>query len=170
MAAKTAKLVVPVIYNSFNRPKTIPAPAGKAIQPEYTKVVGEDGLERVEHTSDFDAYAMIQENRIGTEIYDLLERYQLGDVNALNRTRGAYVDVTGMPSSLAEAYARMQKAENIFANLPVEIRKEFNFSQNLFVKALDTDKPKEVFEAYFKSKNASLTAETPKEEKGEAKK
>lgn len=80
-------------------------------------------------------YDYIQAGREDTEIYDVLEKYGCIDKIKIN-TEAVYLDVTELQKmqglrGIADLHRR---AEEIFENLPIEVRKEFNNSVNEFTK------------------------------------
>ena len=69
-------------------------------------------------------------------IYNILDRYNAGDLTALNKVQGAYGDFTNTPTTLAEAQQKLIDAENLFMSLPLEVRKEFNHSTSEFLASI----------------------------------
>lgn len=79
-------------------------------------------------------YNLIQEGREDTEIYPTLEKYGCIDRmllkgDALNE---AYVDMTNA-MDLRNSLDQMKAAENVWLNLPLETRREFNFNKHEFI-------------------------------------
>ena len=57
----------------------------------------------------------------------------MGDTKALDRIQGNYLDCTEMPETLADAQNRILLLKSDFDKLPVELRREYNFSAEEFV-------------------------------------
>ena len=68
----------------------------------------------------------------------LLERFQRGDVDVLNRVQGFYGDITGYPSTFADALNIVRSSEEFFNSLPVEERAKYNHSFSEFLAAFDS--------------------------------
>lgn len=90
-------------------------------------------------------YSEIQSHKESVDINCILERFERGDMNVLNRRSGIYLDVTDMPKSYAEMYQRIMDAEAQFKALPLNIREQFNHSPQEFFAAIGTDKWYDVF-------------------------
>lgn len=56
-----------------------------------------------------------------------------GDLEVLNAMRGQYIDTTGMPSTLAEAQQKIIDLKYEFSQLPKDIRKEFDYSEEKYI-------------------------------------
>lgn len=117
-------------------------------------------------------------NAEDTNIYDVLQKYH-GDLTLtkeqLNKKYVAISDELAQINNLADAYAMKREAEKLWKELPLEIRKEFNYSQDHFAKngaAFATKKVNEYkkLQAELKLKaemEASKITNTPTIEAGE---
>lgn len=85
-----------------------------------------------------DWYGYIQSHKDSVDIHVLLERFQRGDVDVLNRVQGFYGDITSMPSTFADALNIVRSSEEFFNSLPVEERAKFNHNFSEFLAAFDT--------------------------------
>lgn len=94
----------------------------------YTSSYDSDGTLIVEPTGKKNLYAEIQTHKDSCTIKSILKRYESGDIDALNRAQTAYMDVTGMPKNLSEVLNLTLRAENDFAQLPVDVRSKFGHS------------------------------------------
>lgn len=81
-------------------------------------------------------YNEIQSHKDSCDIYKLLERFQAGDVSALSKVAGQYIDITEAPKTLAEAYTFIGNAEKFFSKLPLKLREEYDFDPSKFVSDL----------------------------------
>lgn len=79
-----------------------------------------------------DVYEQIQSFKESCDIKTILARYAAGDENALNRRLPYYGDFSQMPTSLAGYLQLLADAENTFAQLPANIRSNFNNSPSEF--------------------------------------
>ena len=96
----------------------------------------------------FNVYDKIQEGREDTEIYPTLEKYGCIDRMMLDK-QGVYADFQNF-NDLRDLKDQQNMATNMFYNLPLETRKEFNNNINTFVKEgekwlknkIEAEKPK----------------------------
>jgi len=137
-------------YSRSNLPTTIPQPKCEKIVPTYGKEVTKDGKVQIVETGKTNIYEKIQASKDETLVYNILDRFNAGDVNALNQRQGTYGDFTDMPRTLAEAQQALIDAENYFYTLPLDVRKEFNHSVSDFLASAGKGKLAERHE-YFKA-------------------
>lgn len=128
-------------YSRSNYPKTIPMPECSKNIPTFTlKINKETGKKELKKTGETNIYEKIQAGLHDSLIYNILERFEKGEVEVMSKMRGTYGDFTGMPKSLAEAQQTLIDAENTFMSLPLDIRKEFNHDPSQFVAGLSNGK------------------------------
>lgn len=111
-----------------------PVPTG--VVDTFTEKRDENGISFLEKTGKRDLNAFIQASLEGTLIYNILNRYALGDTGVLEKVIGFFGDVTNVPTSLADCYNRISNAEAKFKELPAEIRALFNNSVSVFESAI----------------------------------
>lgn len=80
----------------------------------------------------YNVYDKIQENREDTEIYPTLEKYGCIDRMMLN-TQGVYADFQEF-KGLREMKDQQIKADEMFYNLPLDVRIKFQNDKNLFMR------------------------------------
>ena len=85
-------------------------------------------------TGEKNIYEEIQAEREDSKIENLINRVIDGDISAL-RPDGQYIDCTKMPKTMAEAQSMIQEMNNVWWNLPIEIRAKYNHSVEEFVAA-----------------------------------
>lgn len=119
-------------FSRLNRPETIPHPVGDGTVPIYEEFV-EDGHRVLKETGRDNLFDYVQASKDECDIYNILARYQRGDVDVLNRRQGQYLDVVGLPTNMAEAHQLMIDVERKFNSLDPEIRKKFDNSVDVFV-------------------------------------
>ena len=120
-------------YSRTNKPATIAQPKCEKVVPTYGKKVMDDGTVQVVETGKTNIYEKIQASKDETLVYNILERFNAGDISALQQRKGQYGDFTDMPKTLVEAQQTLIDAENYFYSLPLEVRKEFNHSVSEFL-------------------------------------
>lgn len=152
-------------YSRTNRPATIPYPKSDKIIPTYSLQINlETGKKELKETGKTNIYEMIQASKEETLIYNILKRFQEGDIEALNKTQGIYGDFTNMPRTLAEAQQLLIDTEKSFNNLPIEIRREFNMSTSEYLASLSNGKFETVMEKYKKEPKVQQPIEQPTEQ------
>lgn len=85
-----------------------------------------------------DWYGYIQSHKDSVDIHVLLDRFQRGDVDVLNRMQGFYGDITAYPSTFADALNIVRSSEEFFNSLPVEERAKYNHNFSEFLAAFDS--------------------------------
>lgn len=118
---------------------------GSPKKPLYRLFVDDDGKRELRQSGEYDLYAEIQSYKDSCSIDYILSRFVNGDESALSRVQGVYGDFTEMPKTLAELSQRVIDAENLFNNLPLDIREQYNFSPSEFFAQLDSEKTRAIF-------------------------
>lgn len=80
----------------------------------YLKVVGKHNL-----------YQEIQSHKDSVDIHVIIERYKNGDIAALDRMHGQFIDVTDFPSNYAEMLQSIIDARSFFDSLDYEKKSKF---------------------------------------------
>lgn len=119
--------------SAYAERKTTFQPIGSKFMDTYEYTIDKKGHKSLVKTGEKDIYTPIQESLEGTLIENVLQRAMLGDPMALEQRHGQYIDTTDMPKSLAEAQNKIIELKNQFNALPVEIRREFDFSPEKFI-------------------------------------
>lgn len=83
-------------------------------------------------------YERIQVDKDSCDINRLMERFALGDTEALNINKGVYLDATKLPTTMAEVFAKGLEAEQYFNGLPVEVKELFDNSHSVFFTEMGT--------------------------------
>lgn len=79
-------------------------------------------------------YELTQSHAEEVKVDNIIRRIALGDVRGLREpVKQQYVDLTEMPKTYAEALQSIIHMENAFNSLPIEIRREYNFSKEEFI-------------------------------------
>lgn len=109
-------------------------PSGTRTIPTYTHHINKYGVKEFVETGEKNIYAEIQAEAEDSKIENLINRVIAGDVSAL-RPDGQYIDCTKMPKTMAEAQTMIQEMNNVWTNLPIELRAKYNHSVEEFVAA-----------------------------------
>lgn len=100
---------------------------------ETVKYVDNKPIRTIKVAGETDFYQKIQENRLGTDIYDVLDRYNKGDVEAIGENIGNFVDVVGFPNSLQAMEQVRIDAEYAFNSLPLDVRRKYGHDIGAFL-------------------------------------
>ncbi len=119
-------------YDARDRIKSNP---GNPIKQLYCGSYNERGQVELKEDGTEDLYAFIQSFAESTDIHSILQRYQNGEVDVLEKVQGFYGDITEMPHTYAEALQRIADSEKVFMSLPVEVRAKFGHSFSEFLAA-----------------------------------
>lgn len=123
----------------------VPSEPGSGMKDTYKMHVDEDGKRELRKSGQYDLYMEIQSFKDSVSIDYILSRFVNGDETALSRVQGIYGDFTEMPKTMAELQQRVIDAEDLFNNLPLNIREQYNFSASEFFAQLDSEKTKAIF-------------------------
>lgn len=114
--------------------------SGDPIKLLYGLEVDDKGVTDLVVKGKYDLYEFIQSHADSVDIHKILERFENGDVDALNKYQGYYADITNSPKTFAEALNAVIKATDLFNSLPLEVRAKFDHSPEQFVASLGTQK------------------------------
>lgn len=123
--------------SQFRVHKRFPAAAGDREKIVYGAKYNDRGQLEIEEKGREDWYGFIQSHKDSVDIHVMLQRFTAGDVNALSKVQGFYADVTGAPSTFAEALNIVRSSEEFFNGLPVEERAKYNHNFAEFLAAFD---------------------------------
>lgn len=129
----------------MRKDKRITSEVGSRMKPTYKMHVDENGKRELKQSGEYNLYAEIQSHKDSCSIDYILSRFVNGDESALSRVQGVYGDFTEMPKTLSELSQRVIDAENLFNNLPLDIREQYNFSPSEFFAQLDSEKTRNIF-------------------------
>ena len=125
---------------------------GSGMKDVYKMHVDDDGKRELRKSGKFNQYAEIQSYKDSVSIDYILSRFVNGDETALSRVQGIYGDFTEMPKTMAELQQRIIDAEDLFYQLPLDIRSQYNHSPSEFYAQLDSEKTKNLFKVDDKAK------------------
>ena len=113
---------------------------GSPVKIEYQlRIV--DGYKTLVETGKTSLYDYIQSHADSVDIHKILERCaMMDDYSLLNRMPAQFMDVSAMPTNLAEAYAMVQDAENFFDRMPTDIKERYDNNFIQFIQDLGSDR------------------------------
>lgn len=142
-----------MIFSRFNRPPCVSPPVGDGTAPVFEKRIV-DGRCRLVQTGVTNLYDFVQASKEEVLIYNIIERFNRGDVNALNQRVGQYLDVVGLPSTLAEAQQLMIDVQNKFDHLDAEVKAKFDNSVSVYINSISKSSPDQLREIFGITKQA----------------
>ena len=140
------------IRSRFYRPVACFSCFGDGTAPEYEEHIVE-GIRKLVEVGRTNSYDFIQKSLADTLVYNILDKFQRGNLDVLNQRIGQYVDVTGLPKSLAEAENIIISSNRFFDSLPVDIKHKFNNSSSAFLQSFSDGSFVEKMPELFKKQN-----------------
>lgn len=122
-----------------NIPPIRTSPSGNMYETEYREQLNDDGKLELAKVGRINIYEKIQADLENVNIYNILHAVAMGDYSALKQREASYVDCTEMPKNLMEAQNMVLKAKAEFYNLPLEVRKEFDNSPEMYISEMGTE-------------------------------
>lgn len=111
----------------------------KLIAKYAMKIDKKTGYEYLAPTGEYEnVYDRIQADYPSTDINILMERFALGETEAINFKQGFYADVTDMPKTYAELFQRYEDSRKFFDELPADLKEMFNNSFTEFWSEMDS--------------------------------
>ena len=138
-----------------------PSPAGTKEVPVYELelVKGIKVLKKTDKKKNI--YDRIQAPLEETKITNILARAKAGDESVLHKTKSGYLDTTILPQTLAEYEELKIKGEQMFANEPIEIRSQYNYSILNYLQGLQNGEVEKLKGTTTPSTTTPSTSTTP---------
>ena len=115
------------------RPNPVPSPTGDGFEVKREFQTLPDGTRNLVEVGRTNAYELVQASLEQSLIYNILRRHDAGDPTALAAVQGRYMDVSGLPTSLADMQALVMSARDGFDQLPIVVRRAYDFDAARFV-------------------------------------
>lgn len=112
--------------------KFVSEPGSMYLQEYEYKLDKKGAKQLVKKDSQIDVYSRIQADAESTDINYLMQRFALGDTEALDIKKGFYLDTRDMPKTYAEVFERGLECEQYFDGLPVDLKEMFDNSYSVF--------------------------------------
>lgn len=144
--------------------KPVHAVPGSPTKTEFQLRI-KDNNEYLEPIGKTSLYDYIQSHADSVDIHKILERCALvDDYSLLNRMPAQFMDLTEMPSNLAEAHAMVVDARNMFDRMPVEIKEKYDNNFVEFIGSIGSAKFESIAGDYLKKLKAAEEIKIVKEE------
>ena len=137
-----ASKISPIFRTKYdNDSGKFPSESGSKLISKYAlKIDEKTGYEYLAPTGEYDnVYDRIQADYPSTDINILMERFALGDTEAINIKPGFYADVSDMPKTYAELFQRYEDSKKFFDELPADLKEMFNNSFTEFWSEMDSE-------------------------------
>lgn len=110
-------------FYSFSEPRPVEVnPAGDSVVQEYELEYSPQGVPHLVPTGTYDLYEVIQSFRDECDLGKIFQRYANGDVMALNKRQGVFVDISEMPQDIFSAANLIDRVEAIYNGLSEDLR------------------------------------------------
>lgn len=124
-----------VFYSLSNLPtKKSPRETNCKTKSIFKLVMSEEGRKILVKDGDSNLFDEIQMFKDECNIYNIIRRYQLGDVGALSKVSSAYIDTLGQPKTMQEALNLSLKLKSNYEALKPEYKSQFT-DFNAFLKS-----------------------------------
>ena len=121
------------------------SPVGSYLRSRFVLDVDSDGVRQLVSAGVTNQYESIQSHRDSCDLALIISRLDPVEVNGMMSTytfddlaTSEICDITQMPKTAGEMLNLSKKGNEIFSGLPDEIRKEFNYSSDKFIRSFGT--------------------------------
>lgn len=104
--------------------EVIPTDSGSPVKSLFVPFVNKGHLD-IKVSGDFDLQAQIEAESCLCDINYLIERFNLGDVNALNKRQAFFADITTYPGSYREAVDILKDGRSFYDSLSADEKKRY---------------------------------------------
>lgn len=121
-------------------PKVTITPSGSMEEDIWQLKIDEKGNETFYIAGKTNVYEKIQAHLEETKLENILAKcIDTEDTTLLNQREGFYADLSEMPNTWIEAQNKIKNAENIFNELPLEIRKKYDNNFNKYLAEIGSE-------------------------------
>lgn len=112
---------------------------GDRFEPILEPQLQDDGTIELIEVGKRDLQEYIQSFAEEVTLANILRRYQMGDETALAKVQGTYMDTTVMPKNFREVLDSVISGQNMFDQLPLEVKQKFNNDFNQWFVGIGSD-------------------------------
>lgn len=117
------------MFETWRRPyRRFTSVVGSRIKAIYSPEFDKKGVMTLKVSGQENLYEFIQSHKDSVDIHKILERFERGDVSALQKAQGMYGDFSEFPKTYAELLNIVIEGEQTFNSLPLEVREKFGHS------------------------------------------
>lgn len=128
-----------MVFCDIEKAERFASNPGDPNRPIYKPVVSKDGSINLEVSGYENTDEMIASYEESCDIHTLIDRFNAGDLTALNKRQGMYGDFTNMPKNMAEMLQLQIDARIAFDSLDKETKKKFDNDINKFLATAGED-------------------------------
>lgn len=132
-----------VFRSRLSCPAATPAPVGDIYAPVYQIELDANGSKIVVEAGQTNLYDKIQSHLEQSKVENVVRRLSVGDTSML-RPEGVYADVTDLPNDLAGMQNLILRIKSEFDQLPLDVRKAYDFSAEKYVADYGSDEWRKV--------------------------
>lgn len=144
------------IYNCRERNKAFLSPCGSCFKEDKVIAIDEmSGVEYLKVVGRTNTHAQIQSYRESCDLKIILNQIDPSQVSGLMSTYSAddimnasVIDTTQLPTSQGAMLNLVKKGTQLFEGLPIEVRREFNFSPSVFITKFGTSEFAEIMQKF----------------------
>lgn len=133
-----------VVMNNFSPRARFFSPSGTGKEDVFQPVFVKGDCRVLKKVGESDFYEIIQSFKEECSVKRIVERYQAGDLQALRRVQGLYIDVVDAPSSLVEAYETINGVKDAFTSLTPEAQAYYGDPLSFVQRVMVGDYPNSV--------------------------
>lgn len=137
-----------------------PTEPGNRMQPVREMMIDKNGHKTLKTTGKEDIYEFIQASLEESKIENILKRATGEDLMKMTISENDILDITGAPTTLAEAQSLIEATRNAFEKLPTDIKEKFDFSAEKYVAQYGSQKWIDALGLNKAQENADETTET----------
>lgn len=117
------------MFETWRRPhKRFNTEVGSGVKDIYSPEFDKKGVMTLKVSGQENLYEFIQSHKDSVDIHKILDRFERGDVTALQKIQGMYGDFSEFPKTYAELLNTVIEGEQTFNSLPLEVREKFGHS------------------------------------------
>lgn len=111
------------------------SPSGEKIEEVWAMRINDDGKEEFYIAGKTNVYEKIQAFAEDVKIENIIARVTAtGDATIMQKVQGTYADISEFPKDLLEAQQQIKAAEEIFMQLPTNIKEKYENNFNVYLK------------------------------------
>lgn len=143
------------IYNCRERNSAFVSPCGSCFKEDKIIAIDKSGVEYLKVIGRTNIHEQIQSYRESCDLRIILNQIDPSQVSGLMSTytaddimNASVIDTTQLPTSQGAMLNLVKKGTQLFEGLPIEVRREFNFSPSVFITKFGTSEFAEIMEKF----------------------
>lgn len=119
----------------------------------YSPKVSDTGRVTLVATGKVNIYKEIQSHKDSVDLKTLIARFESGETGVFAAKHGFYADISEFPQNYLEMHQVMTDIRNAFDNLPVDVRKQYNYDFGVYLSSMSKPVSKAASQAAEPSKS-----------------